>query len=244
MSADEDPGIYLLPITVEYGGRELTINPAAVETDRGVVLIDVGPPEAVDGIRTHLRELGFGLEDIWLVVATHHDGDHVGGLDELLEHVDAAVAAHREEVPFITGEQHPITGDGDRYPPVPVDLELTDGVRIPTIAGAIEVIETPGHTPGHISLYFPDHDLLIAGDALVADGGERLGESRSSSEQGSDGEKPLSGPKPELTADMERAIESVGRLAELDVAHTLCYHGGYVEQGTDRIKEIHEHLRD
>ncbi|TYL39215.1 MBL fold metallo-hydrolase [Natronococcus pandeyae] len=227
MSTDEDPGVYVLPITVEYGGRELTINPAAVETDRGLVLIDVGPPGAVDGIRTHLREIGFGLEDIWLVLATHHDGDHVGGLAELLERIDPVVAAHHEEAPFITGEREPIKGDGDRYSPAPVDLELAGGVRIPTIAGSMTVLETPGHAPGHVSLHFSDHDLLLAGDALVADGNE-----------------PLSGPKPEFTPDMDRATESVGRLAELDVEQTLCYHGGYVEEGADRIAEIHADLRD
>lgn len=227
MSTNEDPGVYVLPITVEYGGRDLTINPAAVETDRGLVLIDVGPPGAVGGIRTHLRELGFGLEDIWLVLATHHDGDHVGGLADLLEHVDPIVAAHRDETPFITGEREPIKGDGDRYPPVPVDLELAGGVRIPTVAGSMAVLETPGHAPGHVSLHFSDHGLLIAGDALVADGDE-----------------PLSGPKPEFTPDPERAAESVGRLAELDVGQTLCYHGGYVEEGADRIAEIRAELRD
>lgn len=226
MSADEDPGIYVLPIAVEHGGREFTINPAAVETDRGLVLIDVGPADAVDGIRTHLRELGFGLEDIWLVLATHHDADHVGGLHALLERVDPIVAAHREEAPFLTGDRNPIEGDGDRYPPVGVDLELADRVRIPTIAGPMAVVETPGHAPGHVSLLFPDHDLLLAGDALVADDGR------------------LSGPKSEFTPDLERAAESVGRLADFDVEHVLCYHGGYVEEGSDRIEEIYERTRD
>jgi glyoxylase-like metal-dependent hydrolase (beta-lactamase superfamily II) len=225
MSADEDPGVYVLPITVEYGGRELTITPAAVETDRGLILIDVGPPGAVDGLRTHLRELGFEPEDIWLVLLTHHDGDHVGGLAELLERVDPIVATHREEAPYVAGERDPMKGGGDRYPPVDVDLELVDGVRLPTLAGPMAVVETPGHTPGHVSLAFPEHDLLLAGDALVADGDE-----------------PLSGPKPEFTPDMERAVESVGRLAELDVGQVVCFHGGHVEVGPDRLEEIHANL--
>ncbi|SEV83176.1 MBL fold metallo-hydrolase [Natrinema salifodinae] len=224
----DDPGVYALPLSVEYGGRELTVTPTAVETDRGLVLIDAGPPGAVGQLRAHLDPLGFDLEDIWLVVLTHHDGDHVGGLADLLERVDAVVATHRAEAPYVSGEHDPIKGDGDdRYPPVDVDLELTDGVRIPTLAGPMRVVATPGHTPGHISLYLPDGNLLIAGDALVADGDE-----------------PLSGPKPRFTPDMERAIESVGSLAALDVDHTLCFHGGYVDRGTDRIREIHDELRE
>ena len=223
MHADEerDAGVHVLPITVEYGGREITITPTVVETERGLVLIDVGPAGAVDAIRTHLRSLEYTLEDIWLVVLTHHDGDHVGGLADLLEHVDAAVATHREEAPYVTGARDPIKGDGDRYPPVNVDLELTGGVRIPTLAGPMDVIDTPGHAPGHVSLHFPEDGLLIAGDALVADG-----------------EEPLSGPKPEFTPAMDRALESVGDLADLHIEHVVCYHGGYVDRGSEAIREI------
>ncbi|ELY53537.1 beta-lactamase domain protein [Natronococcus amylolyticus DSM 10524] len=227
MSTDsEDPGVYLLPITVDYGGRELTITPTAVETDRGLVLIDVGPPGAVDGLRTHLRGLGFDLEDVWLVLVTHHDGDHVGGLEELLERVDPIVATHREEAPYVTGDRDPIKGDPDEYRSIPIDLEITGGARVPTVAGPMEIVETPGHSPGHVSLHFSDHGLLLAGDALVADGDE-----------------PLSGPKPEFTPDMERAAESVGRLADLEIEQVVCFHGGHAEAGSERLAEINEELR-
>ncbi|QFU81208.1 MBL fold metallo-hydrolase [Natronorubrum aibiense] len=220
-------GVHTLPMTIEYGGRTMTITPTAVETDRGLVLIDVGPAGAVDGIRTHLRSLGYDLEDIWLVVVTHHDGDHAGGLSDLLEAVDAVVATHREEAPFVTGERDPIKSDGDRYSPVAVDLELADGVRIPTLAGPMEVVATPGHTPGHCSLYFSEGNLLLAGDALVANGDE-----------------PLAGPKPEFTPDMDRALESVDDLATLEIDHVVCHHGGYVDRGSETIREISEQRRD
>ncbi|SIR62260.1 MBL fold metallo-hydrolase [Natronorubrum thiooxidans] len=219
-------GVHTLPMTIEYG-RTMTITPTAVETDHGLVLIDVGPAGAVDGIRTHLRSLGYDLEDVWLVVLTHHDGDHAGGLSDLLEAVDAVVATHREEAPFVTGERAPIKGDGDRYPPVEVDIELADGVRIPTLAGPMEIVATPGHAPGHCSLYFPEGNLLLAGDALVADGSE-----------------PLAGPKPEFTPDMDCALESVARLAALEIDHVVCHHGGYVDRGSETIREIAERRAD
>lgn len=223
MAADDerDAGAHTLPITVAYAGRELTITPTLVQTERGLVLIDVGPEGALEGLRTHLRSLEYDLEDVWLVVLTHHDGDHAGGLAALLDHTDAVVATHREEAPYVTGERNPIKGDGDRYPPVDVDLELADGVRIPTLAGPMEVVATPGHAPGHVSLHFPEDGLLLAGDALVADG-----------------EEPLSGPKPEFTPEMDRALESLERLAALEIDHVVCYHGGYVDRGSDRIAEI------
>lgn len=222
-----DARVHTLPLSLEYGSNQITVNPVAVETDRGLVLVDVGPEGVVDGLETHLESLGFSLEDVRLVLLTHHDGDHAGGLSELLAAVDAVVATHHEESPYITGERDPIKGDGDRYPPANVDLELTGGVRIPTLAGPMEIVETPGHAPGHVSLYFPEDGLLIAGDALVADEDE-----------------PLSGPKPEFTPDMDRALESVADLASLEIEHVVCYHGGYVDRGSERIREISADRRD
>lgn len=207
---DEEAGVHALPIRIEYGGREFTITPAAVETSRGPVLIDAGPEGAVGSLATHLSSLGYDIDDVWLVLLTHHDGDHAGGVADLLERTDAVVAAHREEAPFVRGDRDPIKGGS--YPSAPVDLELADGVVIPTAAGPMTVVETPGHAPGHVSLFFPEGGLLLAGDALVADG-----------------EEPISGPKPEYTPEMDRALESVGRLADLDVEHVVCYHGGYVD---------------
>ncbi|ARS88817.1 MBL fold metallo-hydrolase [Natrarchaeobaculum aegyptiacum] len=221
MSETERANVHALPISIEYGGRPLTITPVVLETDRGLVLVDVGPEGAIDAIASHVEDLGYDLQDVWLVLCTHHDGDHVAGLAELLERTDAIVAAHEAEAPYVRGDEEPIKGDGDRYSPVRVDLELADGVRIPTLDGPVELVETPGHSPGHVSLYKPSSSLLIAGDALVADGDE-----------------PLSGPKPEYTPDEERALESVGRLADLEIDQVVCYHGGHVEAGSDRIREI------
>jgi hypothetical protein len=52
----------------------------------------------------------------------------------------------------------------------------------------------------------------------------------------------LTGPNPESTIDPEESARSVGRLAELDVARTLCFHGGFVEDGRERIAAIRREL--
>ncbi len=220
-------GVHALELAYDFEDRHMEIHPAVVETDRGLLLVDVGLPGSLEKIEGELDDAGLSLVNVDGVVLTHHDGDHAGGLAEVLEHTGATVYAHREESPYVDGREPPVKGDpDDRYPPVDVDIELLDGVTFRTRAGPMETVATPGHAPGHVSLYFPEADLLIAGDALTAEGGE------------------LAGPKPEFTPDMTTAIESVGRLADLDVAATLCYHGGFVEAGTDRIRAVYESLQE
>ncbi|WP_139136006.1 MBL fold metallo-hydrolase, partial [Haladaptatus sp. W1] len=111
----------------------------------------------------------------------------------------------------IEGDKDPIKSRGDRYPPVPVDVQVVDGVTFRTEAGPMRVVETPGHTPGHVSLVLSEADLLIAADATVAD------------------EDGLVGPNERFTPEWERAIESLGTLADFGTSQVLCYHGGFVE---------------
>ena len=59
----------------------------------------------------------------------------------------------------------------ERFEPVGIDEYLEDGSRL-ELAGGLRVIFTPGHTPGHLSLYLERSKVLIAGDALTAEGGQ------------------------------------------------------------------------
>lgn len=219
------PAVHALPLTFEYSeaGTEMTIHPTVVDTDRGAMLVDVGLPGSVQKLETALDGLDYGLEDVRAIVITHHDGDHAGALRGLLERADAITFAHSEEVPFVVGDRDPIKSTGERYPPAPIDVEIVDGVTFRTRAGPMRVVATPGHSPGHVSLYLPDERLLLAGDALTAEDG-------------------LGGPDPDFTPEMGRATRSLAGLADLDVERTLCYHGGFVEEGSDRIEAIRERL--
>jgi glyoxylase-like metal-dependent hydrolase (beta-lactamase superfamily II) len=223
-------GVHDLAVTYERDGCELALHPVAVETHRGLVLVDVGLPGAVPRLRVALDAAGFALADVATVLLTHHDGDHAGALAALREEVDVPVLAHADEAPYVDGRAFPVKSDPDdgRYPETPVDVELVGDETLHTTAGPMHVVNTPGHSPGHVSLSLPDHDLLLAGDALVADHDDDR----------------LHGPKPQYTPNMERAKESVNTLAELDVDRTLCYHGGVVDAGTDRITELAENAQD
>lgn len=104
--------------------------------------------------------------------------------------------------------------------PTPVDVALQDGDVLP-LAGGVRVIATPGHTPGHLSLYLIRSKTLIAGDALVSEDGR------------------LQGPMERATPDLISAHQSVRKLAELDVETIVCYHGGLVtDDANGQLKRV------
>lgn len=214
-------GVHHIGLEVEFGDGALHLDTAAIETDRGLLLVDTGVPGTVEALAARLGDAGFTLGDVATVLVTHQDPDHAGNLAALLERADPFVLAHEAAARVVDGRDPPRGSDGtDRYPPARVDLELGGEATIRTRAGPARVLPTPGHTPGHVSLYLPDSRFLLAGDALTAEEG-RLG-----------------GPRPDMTEDVGEALASVGRLADLDVERTLCYHGGLVDAGNDRIADI------
>lgn len=219
-------GVYAFPQTFEREGGTAEILPSAVATPKGVVLIDVGFPGQTDTIESHLADAGYGWEDVSAVLVTHHDGDHAGGLSEVVNRTDAVVYAHEECAPFVDGREDTIKSpEGERYPPVPVDVELVDGVSFRTRAGPMDVVFTPGHTPGHVSLHFPEAGLVLAADAVVAQ------------------DRELVGPNEEFTLEMDEALDSLERLAERKFDRVLCFHGGLVEAGDGQLGEVVEGLR-
>jgi glyoxylase-like metal-dependent hydrolase (beta-lactamase superfamily II) len=205
-------GVYTLSLEFEHEGRGRVLWPAAFETESGLVLVDTGLPQHFDALVEEIDETGFRIEDIEHVVITHRDIDHAGTLTNVKRVAGATVLAHVDEANHIEKET------------VPVDIEFVDRVNLRTAAGELQLVETPGHTMGHISLYFPAEKLLIAADALNAEDG-------------------FGGPRPDVSVDMIEAIESVGRLSKLDVERTLCYHGGLVEHGSGQIESIYDSLR-
>jgi len=206
---------------------QITINPIAVQTRKGILLGDLSYPGELDQLSTRLEEAGHGLDEVTGVMLTHHDIDHAGATAEVVEATGATVFAHEKCAPYVDGRTQSMKpankeADGGGYPSEPVDVELVHGVSFDTVAGPMRVVYTPGHAPGHISLYFPKFELLIAGDLL----GFRDGE--------------FAGPHDEYSPDMDQAWASVRKLAELDISVVLCHHGGLIATDSNEIRALAE----
>ena len=92
------------------------------------------------------------------ILTTHHHGDHVAANDALKERFGVTIIG-----PF---------GEASRIPGL--DKAVRHGERFDFAGHSVEVIETPGHTAGHICFHFPQDKLLFAADTLFALGCGRL----------------------------------------------------------------------
>lgn len=217
--------VHVIPLTrPTEDGQTQVYNPSLIlDPEHGPTLVDTGLPGHLEQIKAALNEAGVRPEDLKRIIVTHQDIDHVGTLHDLAEASGARVLAGDVEARFIDGTELPrfarpevlaarpeLRAVIERIQPTHVDEPLTDGARL-DLAGGVRVIFTPGHTPGHICLYLERSKTLIAGDALTA------------------GEGRQQGPSPGATMDMATAMQSVGKLADLDVKAIVNYHGGVVQ---------------
>lgn len=138
-----------------------------------VCLVDTGPAGGEQYICDALARLGKSPKDVDLVVNTHEHPDHIGGNAFFRRSSDPRFACHTEAVRWIETleiqyKERPIyqfyTLAGE---PVPIHRQLHDGETIDLGGGiSLQVIFTPGHSPGSISLFCPQDRFLIIGDAL------------------------------------------------------------------------------
>lgn len=197
------------------------------------VLIDTGMPESSKTI-IKIFEKRFGENSKpQAIIQTHGHFDHVGALVDLVKKWNVPVYAHEAELPFLTGKQSYPEPDGSvegglvakmspMFPNEPVDLgtnvePLPSDGSVPHMSGW-RWIHTPGHAPGHISLFRDEDQVLIAGDAFVTVKQESLYKVMTQ-------EMEINGPPRYLTTDWIAARESVEKLASLNPSIAVTGHG-------------------
>ncbi|MCF2944769.1 MBL fold metallo-hydrolase [Paenibacillus tarimensis] len=216
-------------------GKAETVYPVIVWDEHDAVLIDTGYPGQLSLLKEAAAQAGLALSRIKHVLITHQDLDHIGGLPDLLAsgHEKLTVYAHKLEAPYIQGEkrllklspeavEHAVRSLPESVPAewreafrrtlnnppkAPVDVQLQGGERLPLCGGLI-IIPTPGHTPGHISIFHEATGTLIAGDAASVQNGL------------------LQLPEPGLCSDPAKALQSLLHLTHYPIHSIICYHGG------------------
>jgi glyoxylase-like metal-dependent hydrolase (beta-lactamase superfamily II) len=185
------------------------------------------------------------------IVLTHGHFDHVGALEPLLAVWDVPVYAHPLELPFLTGRaDYPppdaTLGRGlvSRLSPASPERGIDLGHRVQPLPSNGQVpgmpgwqwIHTPGHSPGHVSLFRDTDRSLIAGDAVTTTRQESVFSVALQKEE-------LNGPPAFFTIDWEKARRSVETIAALQPTTVAAGHG-HPLRGDGMAHELEALARD
>jgi glyoxylase-like metal-dependent hydrolase (beta-lactamase superfamily II) len=178
-------------------------------SDRGLI---VDPGDEAPKLLSAIEELGVELEAILL---THTHFDHVGAVGPIARETGAPVWCPAIEVPVladINSFTYPGFGPYEDYD---ADKTLSGGEKLELAGFEIDVIFTPGHSPGHVSYSIPSEQALFSGDVLF---------------QGSIGRSDLPG------GDGPTLMDSIRKLIEGLPAQTTVYpgHMGITTLGAER----------
>lgn len=197
----------------------------------GLTVLDTGLPYSYGRVLNYIDALGYHPHGVRRILLTHADRDHSGSAAALKTLTGALVYASASEASALR------QGDSSRevrpnrwqkaahdllkiiqvkVPPTPVDEVLSEGDTLP-IQGGLRVLETPGHTPGHLSFYAPQRGVLWVGDSFVS-----LGTRLRVSQGGN-------------TWDETLSLESAQKQAALGARYFLAGHGPELERRAGRF---------
>jgi hydroxyacylglutathione hydrolase len=142
-----------------------------------LTVIDTGFSASSKLIIDYIHEMGRNPSEIDLIILTHRHPDHIGAAKAIHDRTGCEVAAHILERPAIEAVDPALLKTlGPGIPPlvggpVPVTRPLNDRDILDIDTGVtIEVLHTPGHTPGSIALFYKEEKALFSGDAVVVPG--------------------------------------------------------------------------
>jgi glyoxylase-like metal-dependent hydrolase (beta-lactamase superfamily II) len=198
----------------------------------GLTVVDAGLPGSHKKILAYVASLGKSAQQIKRIVITHADLDHYGALAALKQATGARTFASQIEAQAMangkSSREIQTSGFSLRRgffalirpflhaTPFQVDQVLAEGQTLPALGG-LRVLETPGHTPGHLSLFAPVAGVLFCGDSMVAD---RTG---------------LRGSRPAVTWDADQARLSERKQAALGAQIVCSGHGPVVRDAAGKF---------
>ena len=253
------PGIFeiFLPLPM----RPTIINVYLLDCHGAWALVDTGmnSHDSIQTLEDALGQIGIRIEDLDVIIATHHHIDHFGASGELQRRSRATTCLHRLEAEqanhmamygrlgpmsdrpelrsFFTSHGFPIeqfSASGMRpgwmgtqmYNPAAPDKFIGDGDVIPIGDRKLEVIWTPGHSPGHNVIYLRKEKVLIVGDHLLPKITPHVGI------------YPDGPPNP-----LGDFLKSQLKVQPLDVGLVLPAHGGVYHDHRHRANQIIDHHR-
>jgi glyoxylase-like metal-dependent hydrolase (beta-lactamase superfamily II) len=199
----------------------------------GLTLIDTGMPGSAKKILEYINGIDRSPDDLKRIILTHSDIDHIGGLAAMKAASGARTYANSTEAAGIAKGKSTRPPQGQslramlmkvlmpmvKAKPVKVDELLSDGQVLP-ILGGLRVVNTFGHTPGHISLYSPSTKILFGGDSMRAM------------------EDHLVVSPPSITWDTPKMLESVKTQAALGAEIVCVGHGPVIKGATGKFPEL------
>ncbi len=217
------PKVHLVPNVIA--------NPYLIVDADGLTLVDAGLPGNHKKILRYMSEHGYAPQDLRRIIITHSDFDHIGSLAAIKRATGARVyASPIESAAIASGKASralprrrsvfrtllSFVSRVVRATPVKADEMLSEGQVLPVLGG-LTVLETPGHTPGHISLFSHSTGVLFSGDSIVVRDGK------------------LVGSVPANTWDQAKATESVRKQAALNPKVVCSGHGPVVTDAAGQM---------
>jgi len=171
------------------------LNIYLLRSENGWILIDTGfgIPGIFDELAAGFAHAGIAPAELRSILLTHVHPDHSGNAPRLAELSGASLRLHAADIRLLDWVLQP--GSAERmgrhmldagvepekvaesmeactrlfslFPPLPGVMPLRDGETIPTLLGPLEVLHTPGHSPGHVSFYLRERNVLLAGDTVL-----------------------------------------------------------------------------
>lgn len=251
------PGIYQLILPNPTYAALRYVNTYLVQGSDGYLLIDTGwSDEALASLQKQLTKIGIGFEDIAQIVVTHTHPDHYGLASRLKQLSGAKLALHYLEIDIIESRYTnkteflsrldqwwcvngvPLTGlsqfrkdflkiTRDFISPVLPDVTLHGGEIISTGVFNLQVLRTPGHSAGHISLYEPNQKILFSGDHVLPNITTNVGIGLLFSQSS--------------TNPLDDYLDSLNQIMQLEVNLILPGHENRFAGLKRRVKELIEH---